>query len=236
MCVAFYYLVSEIWSHFSISSFLCNPLTPVISFPFAENIFCSIWGSFFFFLFYLKNYFLHIIYNTPLKKYWNILPLKSSVLHFNYLSFCNTVLKIYLASNFRKFDFSSVQSLSRVWLFETPWTATHQASMSITNSQSLFKLMSIVSLMPYNHLILSHPLLPPSIFPSIRAFLMSQFFASGGQSIGVSASESILPVNIKDRFSLGWTGWISLLSKGLSRVFYNTTAEKRQFFSIQLSI
>ena len=146
------------------------------------------------------------------------------------MSFCNTVLKIYLASNFSKFDFSSVQSLSRVRLFETPWTATHQASMSISSSQSLLKVMS------YNHLILCHPLLPPSIFPSIRAFLMSQFFASGGQSIGVSASESILPVNIKDRFSLGWTGWISLLSKGLSRVFYNTTVQKHQFFGIQLSI
>ena len=99
----------------------------------------------------------------------------------------------------------------------------------------LLKLMSTEVGDTINHLILCHPLLPPSIFPSIRAFLMSQFFASGGQSIGVSASESVLPVNIKDRFSLGWTGWISLLSKGLSRVFYNTTVQKHQFFGPQLS-
>ena len=70
---------------------------------------------------------------------------------------------------------------------------------------------------------LSSLLLPPSIFPSIRVFLMSQFFASGGQSIGVSASASVLPINILDWSPLGWTGWISLKSKGLSRVFSNTT-------------
>ena len=87
---------------------------------------------------------------------------------------------------------SSVQLLSRVWLFVTPWTAAHQASLS-TNFRSLPKLMFIESVMPSNHLILCHPLLlPPSIFPSIRVFQMSQFFASGGQSIGVSASTSVL--------------------------------------------
>ena len=133
-------------------------------------------------------------------------------------------------------NLTSVQSVSHVQLFETTWTATHRASVSITNSQSLLKLMSIVSVMPYNHLILCRPLLPPSIFPSIRAFLMSQFFTSGGQNIGVSASDSILQVNIKDWFSLWWTGWISLLSKGLSRVFSNTIVQKHQFYGIQLSI
>ena len=71
-------------------------------------------------------------------------------------------------------------------------------------------------------------------FPASGSFPMSQFFASGGQSIGVSAS-SVLPMNIQDRFSLGWTGWISLQSKGLSRVFSNTTVQKHQFFSTQLS-
>ena len=72
-------------------------------------------------------------------------------------------------------------------------------------------------------------------FPASGSFPMSQFFASGGQSIGVSAS-SVLPMNIQDRFSLGWTGWISLQSKGLSRVFSNTTVQKHQFFSIQFSL
>ena len=121
---------------------------------------------------------------------------------------------------------SSVQSLSCVWLFVTPWTAALQASQSITNSWSLLKLTSIESVMSSNHLILCHPLLlPPSIFPSIRVFPMSQFFTSGGQSIGASASASVLPMNIQDWFPLGWTGWISLKSKGLSRVFSNTRVQ-----------
>ena len=116
-----------------------------------------------------------------------------------------------------------------------PWTTAFQASLSITNSWSLLKLMSIELVMPSNHLILSWPLLLlPSIFPSIRVFPMSQFFASSGQSIGASASASVLPMNIKDWSPLGWTGWISLLSKGLSRVFSKTTVQKHQFFGIQL--
>ena len=91
--------------------------------------------------------------------------------------------------------FSSVQSLSRVRLFVTPWTAARQASLSITSSQSLLKLMSIELVMPSNHLIPCHPLLfLLSIFPSIRVFSMSQSFASGGQNIGVSASASVLPI------------------------------------------
>ena len=73
-------------------------------------------------------------------------------------------------------------------------------------------------------------------FPSSRSFPMSQLFASGGQSIGVSASASVLPMNIQDWSALGWTGWISLQSKGLSRVFTNTTVQKHQFFSAQLSL
>ena len=76
---------------------------------------------------------------------------------------------------------SSVQSLSHVQLSETPWTAAHQASLSITNPRSLLKLMSIESVMPSNHLILCRPLLPPSIFPTIRSFQMSQLFASGAK-------------------------------------------------------
>ena len=132
-------------------------------------------------------------------------------------------------------QFSSVQSLIR--LFATPWTAAHQASLSITNSRSLLKLMSIESVMPFSHLILCRPLLlPPSIFPSIRVFSNESFFASGGQSIGVSASASVLPMNIQDWFPLGWTGWISLLSKGLSRVFSNMIVQKHQFFGAQFSL
>ena len=87
---------------------------------------------------------------------------------------------------------------------------------------SLFELLSIESVIPSHHLILCHPLLLPlSIFPSIRVFCeMSQFFISGGQSIGVSAWASVLPMDIQDWFPLGWTGWISWQSKGLSRVFW----------------
>ena len=87
----------------------------------------------------------------------------------------------------------------------------------------------------------SYPLLSPSppasIFPSIRVFSNgSALFTSGGQSIGVSASTSVLPMNTQDGFPLGWTGWISLQSKGLSRVFSNTTVQKHQFFGAQLSL
>ena len=89
--------------------------------------------------------------------------------------------------------------------------------------------------MPSNHLILCHPLiLRPSVFPASRFFPMSQFFTSGGQSIGASVSASVLPMNIQDWFPLGWSGLISLQSKGLSRVFSNTTVQKHQFFSAQL--
>ena len=79
-------------------------------------------------------------------------------------------------------------------------------------------------------------LLPPSSFPASGYFQMSQFFTSGGQSIGVSASASALPMNIRDWFPLRWTGWISLQSKGLWRVSSNTTFQKHQFFSAQLSL
>ena len=72
-------------------------------------------------------------------------------------------------------------------------------------------------------------------FPASRSFQMSQLFTSGGQSIGVTASTSVLPMNIQDWFPLGWTGWISLQSKGLSRVFSSTTVQKHQFFGAQLS-
>ena len=87
-----------------------------------------------------------------------------------------------------------------------PMDCSMPSSLSITNSQSLFRLMSIELVMPSNHLVLCHPLLlPPSIFPSIRVF--AKFLTSGGQGIGVSASASVLPKNIQDWFPLGLTGW-----------------------------
>ena len=196
---------------------------------------------------------------------------------------------------------SSVQLLSCVWFFITSWTAARQASLSITNSQSLLRLISIESLKPFNHLIPCCPLfLPPSSirsissvqlncsvvhflrlhepqhvrppcpsptagvypnscplsrwchptisfsvisfsycpqsFPASGSFPMSQLFASDGQSFGVSASTSVLPMNTQDWSPLEWTGWISLQSKGLSRVFSNTTVQKHQFFGDQLSL
>ena len=127
---------------------------------------------------------------------------------------------------------NSVQLLSGVWLFVTPWTAARQASLSITNSQSLLRLMSIESVMPSPTI--SSSVIPFSSclqsFPASGSFQMSQLFASDGQSIGVSASTSLLPMNTQDWFPLGWTGWISLQSKGLSRVLSNTTVQKHQFF------
>ena len=99
-----------------------------------------------------------------------------------------------------------VKSLSLVQLFATPWTAARQASLSIINSQSLPKLMSIESVMPSNHLVLCHPFSScPQSFPASGSFQMSQLFALGGQSIGVSASTSVLPMN-QDWSPLGWTG------------------------------
>ena len=92
---------------------------------------------------------------------------------------------------------SSVQSLNHVLLFVTPWTVSHQASLSITNSQSFLKLMSMESIMPFNHLILCHPLLLlPSIFPSIRVFSNESVLRIRWPNIGVSASASVLPINI----------------------------------------
>ena len=124
-----------------------------------------------------------------------------------------------------------------VRLIVTPWSAVCQTSLSITNSWNLLKLISIESVMPSNYLILCRPLLLlPSIFPASGSFQMSQLFASGGQSIGVSVLASILPVNTQDWFPLGWTGWISLQSKGLSRGFCNTTVQKHQFFGPQPSL
>ena len=118
-------------------------------------------------------------------------------------------------------QFNSVQSLSHVRLFLTPWITARQASLSITNSRSLLKLMPIESVMPSSHLILCHPLLLLSpILPASRSFPMSQLFAWGGLSIGVSASASVRPMNTQDWSPLGWTGWISLQSSFFTSYYY----------------
>ena len=132
--------------------------------------------------------------------------------------------------------FSSVQSLSRVRLFTTPWTPAGQASLSITNSWSLPKPMSIESVIPSNHLILCRPLLLlPSIFPSIRVFTNESALCIRWPKYW-SFSFNISPSNEHPGLiSCRWTGWVSLQFKGLSRVFSNTTVQKHQYFSGQLS-
>ena len=129
---------------------------------------------------------------------------------------------------------SSVQLLSRVQLFATPWTAACHASLSITNSQSLLKLMSIESVMPSKHLI--PRLLPPSIFPSIRVFSYESALLIKWPKYW-SFSFSLSPFNEYSgliSFRMDW--WISWQFKGLSRVFSNTTVQKHQFFIAQLSL
>ena len=138
---------------------------------------------------------------------------------------------IILRSPEKLFQFSSVQLLSRVRLFVTPWIATRQASLSITNSQSY---SDSCPSSQWCHPTISSSVVPfsscPQSLPASESFPMSQLFAWGGQSIGVSASASVLPMNTQDWPPLGWTAWISLQSKGLSRVFFNTTVQKHQFF------
>ena len=133
-------------------------------------------------------------------------------------------------------QFSSVQSLSHVRLFATPWIAARQASLSITISRSSLRLSPSSQ---WCHSAISSSVVPfpscPQSLPASGSFPVSHLFAWGGQSIGVSASASVLPMNTLDWSPLEWTGWISLQSKGLSRVFSNTTVQKHQFFNAQLS-
>ena len=119
---------------------------------------------------------------------------------------------------------------------ETSWIAACQASLSITSSQSSLKLMSIKSVMPFSHLSSVVPFSCPQSLPASGSFPMSQLLVWGGQSIGISALASVLPMNTQDWSSLGWSGWTSLQSKGPSSVFSNTTAQKHQFFGTQLSL
>jgi len=131
---------------------------------------------------------------------------------------------------------TSVQSLSRFRLFATPWITACLASLSITNSRSLPKLMSIKLVMPSSHLILYRPLLLLTpVPPSIRVFSNESTLRMRWPKYWSFISASVLPMNTQDWSPLGWTGWISLQSKGLSRVFSNTTVQKHQFFSAQLS-
>ena len=128
-------------------------------------------------------------------------------------------------------QFSSVQSLSRIWLFATLWPAAHQASLSITNFWTLLKLMSVESVMPSNHLILCCPhLLLPSIFPRIRVFSSESVLCIGGQSTGVSASASVLPMNIQDWFPLDGLAWSPCSPRD-----YQESSPTSQFKSINTS-
>ena len=137
---------------------------------------------------------------------------------------------------YAKFQLSSVQSLSPVRLFVTPWIAAHQASLSITISRSSLKSHPLGQ---WCHRAISSSVILfsscPQSLPASESFQMSQPFAWGGQSTGVSALTSFLPKNTQG-WSLEWTGWISLKSKGISRVFSNTTVQKHQFFSARLSL
>ena len=148
----------------------------------------------------------------------------------NFVIFCQT-------STFISHQLNSVQSLSSVRLFATPWITTCQASLASpttgvhSNSHPLSR---------WCHLAISSPVVPfsscPQSLPAAESFPMSQHFTRGGQSIGISALASVLPKNTQDWSPLEWTGWISVQSKGLSRVFSNTTAPKHQCFDTQLSL
>ena len=144
--------------------------------------------------------------------------------------------KIFVNLNIITSLFSSVQSLSHVQLFVTPWTEACQASLSITMDMD----SNSCPLIQWYHPTISSSILPFSYhlqsFLVSGSFQMSQFFTSGDQNIGVSASTSVLPMNTQDWSPLGCTGWISLQSKGLSGVFSNTTVQKHQFLGAQLSL
>ena len=133
-------------------------------------------------------------------------------------------------------QFSSIQLLSCVRLFVTPWIAAHQVSLSITNTRVH---SNSCPLSRWCHPAISSSVIPFSSclqsLPASESFPMSQLFTWGGQSTGVSASASVLQMNTQNWSPLEWTGWISLQSKALSRVFSNTTIQKHQFFGAQLS-
>ena len=133
-------------------------------------------------------------------------------------------------------QFSSVQLLSRVRLSATPWITARQASCLLPTPR-VYSNACPSSQWCHPDISFSVILFSscPQSLPASGSFPMSQIFAWGGQSIGVSASTSVLPINTQDWSPLGWTGWISLQAKGHSRVFSNTTVQKHQFFGAQLS-
>ena len=142
----------------------------------------------------------------------------------------------YFVMNFNKIHIVVVQSLSHVHFFVTPLTAEHQASLSFTIYRNC---SNSCPLSQWCHPAISSSVATffscPQSFPASGSFPVNQLFASTGQSTGASASASVLPVNIQDRFPLELTGLISLF-KGLSRVFSNTTVQKHQFFGTQPSL
>ena len=186
-----------------------------------------------------------MIYKFKEERLTHLLHIFSSVAigiflyHYIFISFLknmNVILKIYI-SCLVLLLFSSVQSLSWVRLFATPWTAAHRASLSIINSWSLLKLMSIELVMPSNHLILYCPLLlPPSILPSIRVFSNESILRIGWPKYW-SFNFSISPFNeYSGLISIRIDGFDLFAVQGTSRVFSNTTVQKHQFFGAQLSL
>ena len=142
---------------------------------------------------------------------------------------------------------NSVQSLSHVWLSAIPWTAApglpvHHQLPEFTQTRDLAAaaVAAACPLSQWCHPTISSSVIPffshPQSFPASGSFPVSQLFTWSGQSIGVSASTSVLPMNTQDWSPLGYTGWISSQSKGLSRVFSNITIQKHQFFGAQLSL
>ena len=181
----------------------------------------------------LETYFIYDIIHVSMP-FSQIIPPSPSPTESKRLFYTSVSLLLSCIQGYLSVQFSSVAQSCP--LFATPWIAACQASLSITISRSSPKLTSIELVMPSSHLILCRPLLLlPSFRLMIRVFPVSQLFAWGGQITAVSALASFLPKNIQGWSPLEWTGWISLQSKGLSRVFSNTTVQKHQFFGFQLS-
>ena len=177
---------------------------------------------------YFQVMLILLIWESHLAKHFTILSIR------NLITFC---IYIYTIPGRSQVVLSSVQLLSHVWFFVTPWTAADHVFLSITNSRSLLKLRSIKSVMPFHHLILCHPLLfLPSIFPSIWVFSNESVLHIRWPKYWNSASTSVLPMNIQCLYPLQLTGLISLQFKRLLRVFSNTTGQKHQLFSGQLSL
>ena len=184
--------------------------------------------------FILKNTY-HMYKFKQLLELSFVFPFSSLPISLVFLMFITEALNICYISLVKLilFQFSSVAQLCLTLC--DPWTAARQASLSITNSRPLRKPMSIESVTPSNPSVVPLSSCIQS-FPATGSFLMSQFFASGGQNIGASASASVLSMNIQDWFPLGLIGLISLQSRTLSRVFPNTTVQNHQFFGAQLSL